>query len=136
VSRGRGGSDLQRDDISDDYFGREAEGSEAVASFIEKQNALTSVWIPRGVRDAYLARWRTLIDYPRCSLPSHEGRYWTRYAIRVCSSNPSSNKQSSFDGVAEVLIVWRAKVLIAKLWSGLMKGGGFIGSMALRVEFC
>lgn len=103
----------QRDDISDDYFGQEvadpfrwleADGSEAVSSFIEKQNELTTAWIPRDVRDSYLARLRTLIDYPRCSIPSHEGRYWTTQRNTGLQQQAVLYKQSSPDGEAEVLI--------------------------------
>jgi len=103
----------QRDDITDEYFGHavadpfrwlEAEESDAVASFIERQNALTAAWIPREVRDAYLARLRTLVDYPRCSLPSHEGRYWTTLRNTGLQQQGVLFKQTEIDGDAEVLI--------------------------------
>lgn len=102
----------RQDKIVDDYFGRKIsdpyrwlEGElKDVAAFIEKQNALTSGWIPREVRDQYFSRLKALIDYPRCSLPSHEGRFWTTMRNTGLQAHSALYKQEGLEGTPEILL--------------------------------
>ncbi len=104
---------LKKVSVADDFFGEkiadpfrwlEQEHSPDVAAFISAENALTASWIPPDARDAYLKRLRQLIDYPRQSVPQHEGPYWITSRNTGLQQHAVLFRQKSLSGEANVLL--------------------------------
>ncbi len=101
------------DAVSEDYFGHavsdpyrwlEDVNSAETRSFVEQQNALTSRWIPGGVRTEYLAQLRKVINFPRRSLPSHYQNLWVSIRNSGLQAHSVLYKQDGLEGEAAVLL--------------------------------
>ena len=104
---------LQRSDASEEFFDvkvadpfrwLENVDSPEARNFVEKENAITAKWIPAPTAEAYGARLRELIDYPKRTLPERYGPWWFSYRNTGLLRQNILFKQRGEDGALEALI--------------------------------